>query len=509
VGYNECNRRHIEDSETVCVCNATHCDQFPPLSRPKIGYISVFESNRNGDRFKESALKFKPFYGNINCVKNHCLKKSAKDSQLTITVDKNRKYQKIYGFGGAFTDSAGYMLSSVDPALAAAVIDSYYSATGIEFSFGRVPIGGTDYSLRPYTYADAYNDKQLKYFSLQKEDFEWKMPYIKRAQSVCPHTLKLIASNWCPPVWMKQIEQHIGYSELKGEIGGEYYQILANYIVKFLDAYKENGITMWGLTTQNEPAEDHQLNNMQMSPESLKRFIEINLGPTLAQAGYNKNKLKLMILDDNTVSLTNWTDTVLTDNSLLQYVSGIANHWYYNERLGTKAVGAILEYVRHKHPDYFVINTEACVLDGPGNGKWSYAERYAIDIINQLNHWAVGWIEWNLALDVTGGPTWFERQGCGGPVYIDPLKGEAYKQPSFYSLGHFSKFVSPDSVRIGHEIVNGAEGVHVLTAKRPDNGVVVVALNAGDTDIELNINNQNNWVVNKLPSHSIQSYIWH
>ena len=107
-------------------------------------------------------------------MKNNCLKKG-KENQIIISVDKKHKYQKLYGFGNAFTDSAGYMLSSVDPSLASAIINSYFSANGIEFSFGRLPISGADYSLRPYTYDDVYNDYTLKYFSLQKEDFEYKV----------------------------------------------------------------------------------------------------------------------------------------------------------------------------------------------------------------------------------------------------------------------------------------------------------------------------------------------
>ncbi|CAG2167797.1 unnamed protein product [Oppiella nova] len=641
----ELNRRHIDNSDTVCVCNSTYCDDFPPIVRPKVGYLLVYESNKNGDRFKQTSLQFKPLSG-----KNNCLEK-CKENEITISVDTNHEYQKIYGFGNAFTDSAGYMLSSVDPSLATAIINSYFSDNGIEFSFGRVPTSGADYSLRPYTYDDTYNDFTLENFSLQKEDFEWKIPYIKQAQSVCPHTLKLIGSNWSPPVWMKQIEEFIAFSELKGDVGGQYYQILANYLLKFLEAYKANvkwvptsgadyslrpytyddtyndftlenfslqkedfewkipyikhaqsvcphtlkligsnwsppvwmkqieefiahselkgdvggqyyqiladyllkfleaykangitfwglttenepiedhklnnlkmfleaykanGITFWGLTTENEPIEDHKLNNLKMSASQIKHFVEYNLGPTLSKAGYDKSKLEVMIIDDNTPFLTNWTDIILADNTLAQYVSGIASHWYYNEDIGGEAVSEILEYIHDKHPDYFIMNTEACILDGPGNGNWSYAERYAFDIINirerQLNHWAVGWIEWNMALDLSGGPTWFERKGCGGPVYIDPVKGEAYKQPSFYALGHFSKLVSPDSVRIGHELVSSVDGIYVLTAKRPDNGVVVVVLNRGDDNMELNVNYQNNWVTHGIPAHSIQSYIWY
>ena len=113
-----------------------------------------------------------------------------------------------------------------------------------------------------------------------------------------------------------------------------------------------------------------------------------------------------------------------------------------------------------------------------------------------------------MALDMKGGPTYFERHGCGGPVLIDPEAGEAYKQPSFYALGHLSKLVSPESVRIDRNIEGSSNDLHVLTVKRPDNALVVVVLNRGDNPINLNIKSQTNCLTNKIGGHSIQSYIW-
>lgn len=162
----ECNQRHIENSDTVCVCNSTYCDDFPLLVRPKPGFALVYESNKNGDRFQPNQLKFKPNFGS---------KHKSTDNEVTITISKNKIYQKISGFGGGFTDSTGFMLSSVNQSLAKAIIDSYFSDNGIEYSFGRVPVAATDYSIRPYTYDDVHNDKNLAHFALQREDFEFKV----------------------------------------------------------------------------------------------------------------------------------------------------------------------------------------------------------------------------------------------------------------------------------------------------------------------------------------------
>jgi glucosylceramidase len=109
---------------------------------------------------------------------------------------------------------------------------------------------------------------------------------------------------------------------------------------------------------------------------------------------------------------------------------------------------------------------------------------------------------------MNGGPRWNEKGGFFGPVLIDAQKGEAYKQPTFYTIGHFSKFIPPNSVRIGHKVDEKVDGLSVLTVRRPDNATVVVALNANNDEIELNINDSKTYLTHKISPHSVQSYIW-
>ncbi len=109
---------------------------------------------------------------------------------------------------------------------------------------------------------------------------------------------------------------------------------------------------------------------------------------------------------------------------------------------------------------------------------------------------------------MNGGPRWNEKKGYGGLVLIDPKKGEAYKQPTFYTIGHFSKFIPPNSVRIEHKVDKVVDGLSVLTVRRPDNATVVVALNANNYEIELNIDDSKAHLSHVISPHSIQSYIW-
>jgi len=156
--------KHIPNADTVCVCNATYCDNFPALQKPTTGFASVYESNKAGARFKQTEIKVESTQKTSNATISQ-----------TVTIDVAQKYQSINGFGGAFTDTTGQMLKLVPESLANAVIDSYYSSDGIEYSMGRIPIAGSDYSVRPYSYDDVDGDLNLTHFALQKEDLEWKV----------------------------------------------------------------------------------------------------------------------------------------------------------------------------------------------------------------------------------------------------------------------------------------------------------------------------------------------
>ncbi|CAG2103828.1 unnamed protein product, partial [Medioppia subpectinata] len=378
----------------------------------------------------------------------------------------------------------------------------------------RVPIAGTDYSSRPYSYDDVDGDLQLKHFALQKEDLELKIPYIKRAQSVSPNGFRLFGSPWAPPAWMKDNHKFNESGALRGPIGGQYYDTFANYFVKFLDAYKSAGIEFWGLTVENEPIQGmmnkkHPFNCLNISPSAEADFVRTNLGPALKRAGYGSDKLNLMIYDDSAAQIEDYANATVASGAA-QYVSGIAYHWYGNDKLKHGFPDQVLDDMHRLYPQWFVLNTEACHLDGLGIGSWEYGMRYAFDIIRVLNHWVNGWVEWNLAVDMTGGPRWPEKQGYGHAINVDPVRGEAYKNPSFYSLGHFSKFLPKDSLRIRHRVTvsDDDSGVSVLTAKRPDNQIVLVVLNTNSEERVLNVNTSGQWLSHTIPAYGLQTYIW-
>ncbi|CAG2120816.1 unnamed protein product, partial [Medioppia subpectinata] len=360
----------------------------------------------------------------------------------------------IIGFGGAFTDAAGINIKSLPQILQKRLIEDYFGETGIEYTLGRIPIGGSDFSTHAYSYDDNYkNDFQLKHFNLTEEDFDLKIPLIKEAKEVSKHDLRLIASPWSAPAWMKNNSElnHGGF--LIDQPGGKYYKAFANYLVKFLDAYKAEGIPLWGITIENEPempiyldkllGKKHPFNSMTFTPELQRDFLKLDLGPIMSAAGYGPNVTRVMVCDDNRPYVSQWAEVIYGDIEAAQYVSGMAFHWYMNSESN---VGN-LDTVHNQDPSKFILSTEACEMwFGMDHhvylGSWQLFEKYATDIITDLNHWTGGWVDWNLALDTRGGPNWVNNF-VDAPIIVNATAREYYKQPSFYSIAHFSKFLPP------------------------------------------------------------------
>lgn len=191
----------------------------------------------------------------------------SKDNTATIaTINANVKHQKIIGFGGTFTDATGTNLNKLSEDVRAKALEALFSDSGIGISLCKVPIGGTEYSSRAYTLDDQDGDITLKQFALQNEDLVDKVnnvkfalrhlkihilqiPIIKAAQELRKGGLKLLATPWTAPIWMKNEKRWSGYSMLSEK----YYQVYAEYLKKFLDVYQEKGINWWGISTGNNP----------------------------------------------------------------------------------------------------------------------------------------------------------------------------------------------------------------------------------------------------------------
>lgn len=438
-----------------CLCNATFCDTLPTLNLTSLGSNSVitFTSSRDGLRLKEEVVSFLPESSKADAADD--------DFDAAFHLDGNNTFQTILGFGGAFTDAAGINFESLTNITREKLLRSYFGKDGVSYTVGRVPMASTDFSTRCYSYAEEDDDFDLKSFQLVDEDLRLKIPYILWAKELSEKEIKFFGSPWSPPTWMKSNGHCAGYGRIKGDpssVGeeGKFYRSWARYFIKFLEEYEKRNITFWGLTAQNEPTDGYipffSFNCLGFTAKEQRDFIKFHLGPLLkkniSDTTSSYSKIKLMILDDNRIRAWNWVNTVLGDKDARNYVDGTAIHWYWN----SWSSASVTSDVHRAFPDKFILATEACDGWMPLQhkvwlGDWSRAEDYAHSIVEDLNNWVTGWTDWNLALDMQGGPNWAENF-VDAPIIVNRLKDEFYRQPMFYVLGHFSKFIPPDSVVI-------------------------------------------------------------
>lgn len=221
------------------------------------------------------------------------------------------------------------------------------------------------------------------------------------------------------------------------------------------------------------------------TPEEQRDWVALDLGPALHASSYPHTHI--LILDDQRLLLPHWAKVVLSDIQAGRYIHGVAVHWYMDSFVPAEIT---LGVTHHLYPEYYLFATEACAgwspLDrGVKLGSWERAEQYARDIMQDLNHYVVGWTDWNLALDQTGGPNWV-KNFVDSPVIVDAQQDVFYKQPSFYSMAHFSKFLWEGSQRVGVSASQETTLEHAAFI-RPDGSVVLIVLNRSSSVIQFEV----------------------
>ncbi|KAI6212206.1 Glucosylceramidase [Aphelenchoides besseyi] len=504
LALNSCIRRKIPGSDVkiVCVCNATYCDEIEPLRSLADGQAAVYLTNKEGKRLEKEITRFQNIKKNLNSV--------------VIRIDPSKRLQNILGFGGAFTDAVGINLNALSTPTRNSLIRQYYGEDGIGYTIGRVPIASCDFSSRIYSYLDVANDFDLKTFKLAPEDLEAKIPYLIQAMNLTNGELKLFGSPWSAPYWMKTSGRMKGGGTLKGQTNGPYYRSYARYLVRFFQEYANHGVLFWGLTTQNEPSSGmipwFPWQTMYYSAREQREFVINFLGPFLRQTNVT-SQLKLMVNDDNLFLLPWYPNKILSDPTAASFIDGVGIHWYFSDFVGRDQ----LNELHDQHPEKFILSTEACTGSeyfnhGPNLGSWNHADRYARDIIGVLKRWVVGWVDWNLCLNEQGGPNWASNF-VDSPIIVNASTDEFYKQPMFYVLAHFSKFIPPGSVHIDAKITGLAydsrcDAIAFIT---PSNQRVLVVHNENDAqsfDITIKDPTESGSLSYEIPASSIATFIW-
>ncbi len=408
----------------------------------------------------------------------------------TIIVDENKTFQTIEGFGGAFTDATAVIFSKLSREQKEAFIKAHFDPVeGNGYTLCRTTIHSCDYSDEMYTYDDVKGDKGLKHFSID-HDRKDRLPLIQGALKAANGNIKIYASPWSPPAWMKTNDNMLYGGKLKPE----YFQTWADYFVKYVKAYEKEGIPMWGLTVQNEALAVQVWESCIFTAEEEKDFVRDYLGPTLKKNGLSG--LKLMIWDHNRGIMYQRAQVAYNDPKASQYIWGMAFHWY---------VGDHFDNVRMVHdafPDKGLIYTEAGI-----GGSWNDAFRLTKNMIIDLNNWAQGYTYWNMLLDETGGPRHAGGLFRGSNVVtFNTRTGELIYSPTYYMFGHFSKFIKPGAKRIA---CTSSSDYFIATAfKNIDGKVAINILNLSDADRDFQV-----WVNGKVaryssPAHAIVTMVY-
>jgi glucosylceramidase len=236
-----------------------------------------------------------------------------------IVLDPSKTYQEILGFGAAFTDGACYMLHQLEPAVRERLFRELFDPAEMGLSVCRTCVGSSDYSTVAFSYDDGDPDPELLRFSIDF-DRQYILPTLRLARKVNPE-LYLFASPWSPPGWMKANGSMLGGSMRKHSLG-----VYAKYIVKFLQAYAAEGVTINSLSSQNEvdTDQDGKMPACLWPQENEIEFVAKHLGPELAN---NKIGTKIWILDHN-YNLWGRAICELEDPELYKYVDGVAWHGY-------------------------------------------------------------------------------------------------------------------------------------------------------------------------------------
>ena len=444
-----------------------------------------------------------------------------RDSDLHIDVESLGDTHGLVGFGAAFTDAAADTWASASPGLRAQMVRQYFGPDGIGYAIGRVPIGGTDFSTAAYTYDDgSAGDLSLANFSLAMDE-ERKLPLLHAALELSPR-LQLLATPWSAPAWMKDSGTLV-WGSLIGEPGGPYYKAWASYICRFLTEYAERGVSVSWLTVQNEPwyslvtRFSTRWNSMAFTAERIRDFVKRDLGPALA--AHHLKAVKVVFHDDQRAQLMRVASVVMADPEAARYVSGAGFHWYDTMSFSWMGWGAIdaLRYweqvgqAAQTWPELTLIGTEAAEgfegwARGPQLGSWWRLETYAYDMLRDLTHGAHGWMDWNLWLDSAGGPNWAENR-CDAPLLLT-AGGDAFvKQPTYYALAHFARFLPPGSRRLAVRAPAALDAVAYLT---PQRRVASVLLNKDTAEHCLRLRDvrRGRGVRLCMPPRSLHTVVW-
>jgi len=416
----------------------------------------------------------------------------------TIVVDDRRRYQTMAGFGASITDASAWLIRNrMTEAQRSALLAELFGRAerGIGFDLARLTIGASDFSRAHYSLNDrprGQTDLPLAHFSIDSQRADM-LPVVRQALSINPR-LAIMASPWSAPAWMKSND-----SLIQGSLRPDMHDAFARYLVRYVEAMRDEGVPIFALTVQNEPLfEPNDYPGMRIDAAGRAVLVGRHLGPLLAQRG-----LATQIIDwDHNWDRPDEPLAVLADPVARRYVNGVGWHCYVSETLLPNQ-----SVVRDVHPDKDVWFTECS--GGEWKPHWPETLPWMTRtlIIGATRHWARGVLMWNLALDENHGPHLGGCKDCRGVVTIDSRSGAVTRNMEYYAFAHASKFVRVGAQRI--ESSAGADGVDNVAFRNADDGsIVLVVCNSAAVERRVSVRHAGRAFEYTMPRESVATFTW-
>jgi glucosylceramidase len=420
---------------------------------------------------------------------------SAKFEELDKTlpmvfVDESKEYQKMDGFGYTFTSGSATLINKMSSEKRQILLQELFGTKekDIGISYLRIAIGASDLSESVYSYndiAEGNTDLNLNQFSISPE-MKDVIPVLKEIKKINP-AIKLLGTPWSPPAWMKSNQNSKG-----GSLEEKYYEVYANYLVKYLQSMKALGLEFDAITVQNEPLHPENNPSLLMYPYQQANFIKSNLGPAFKRA---KIKTKIIIYDHN-ADRPDYPLQILNDPAAREYIDGSAFHLYGGS---VEAIGEVHDAFPDKNV-YFTEQWTGATGTFAGDLNWHMRTL----IIGASRNWCKTVLEWNLAIDSNFGP---HTEGgcteCLGAVTID---GDSVKRNvSYYIIAHVSKFVRPNAVRIYSNQLGDISNVVFRTKSGKK---VMIAQNESDNNQRFVIRSNSQFLTYEIPAKAVVTLVW-
>lgn len=410
-------------------------------------------------------------------------------SKSVISINPKETYQEMDGFGFTLTGGSALHLSKMDKENRAELLEELFNPkVGIGISYLRVSIGSSDLDEKVFSYHDienGENDINLEKFDLGY-DKEYLIPVLKEILAITPD-IKIMGSPWSPPKWMKDNKDSRG-----GSLMPQYYDVYAQYFVKYIKEMAKEGIEMDAITVQNEPLHPGNNPSLLMKAKEQAEFVKEHLGPAFTAENL---ETKIIIYDHN-ADRPDYPISILDDKEARKYIDGSAFHLY-----GGK-IEALSE-VHEKHPDknlYFTEQWVGAPGDFPDNLTWHTREL----IIGASRNWCKTVLEWNLAADENEDPH-TDRGGCDRCLGAVTISGNGViRNPAYYIIGQASKHVRPGSIRLASSLPDKLPNV---AFQNPEGNIVLIVLNDGKVKNNFAIEVEDRFIKDEIQPGSVSTYV--